>query len=63
MKDSATLKKEIDELKVVIQQEEAVSEKDEDASEKKRKKLHILEVQSEINLPEVRWKVANGMGE
>jgi large subunit ribosomal protein L35 len=63
MKDSATLKKVVDELKVVIQQEEAASEKDEDALEKKRKKLHILEVQSEINLPEVRWKVANGMGE
>jgi hypothetical protein len=63
IKDSATLKKEAEGLKVAIQQEEAASEKDEDALEKKRKKLHILEVQSEINLPEVRWKVANGMGE
>lgn len=26
-----------------------------------RKKLKILEVQSEINLPDVRWKVANAM--
>lgn len=62
MKDSAALKKEAEELKIAIQQE-AASEKDGDALEKQRQKLHVLEVQSEINLPEVRWKVANGMGE
>lgn len=63
MRDSAALKKEAEELKMTIQQEEAASERDEDALEEKKKKLYILEVQSEINLPEVRWKVANGMGE
>ncbi|KAG6890996.1 hypothetical protein C0992_011273 [Termitomyces sp. T32_za158] len=30
--------------------------------EKKREKLKILEVQSRVNLPYVRWKVANAMG-
>lgn len=30
--------------------------------EKLRAKLEILEVQSEINLPQVRWSVANAMG-
>ncbi|KAJ7051219.1 hypothetical protein C8F01DRAFT_1176268 [Mycena amicta] len=29
--------------------------------EQMREKLHILDVQSEVNLPEVRWSVANGM--
>ena len=28
-----------------------------------RKKLRILEIQSEVNLPNVRWKVANALGE
>ncbi|KAK7040598.1 hypothetical protein R3P38DRAFT_429814 [Favolaschia claudopus] len=31
------------------------------ALEAKRGKLHILDVQSEVNLPEVRWSVANAM--
>ena len=30
--------------------------------EELRKKEKILEIQSEINLPQVRWGVANGMG-
>jgi hypothetical protein len=32
-----------------------------DELEALRKKLKILEIQSEINLPDVRWKVANAM--
>ena len=28
-----------------------------------RKKAHIVEIQSEVNLPDVRWYFANGMGE
>ncbi|KAJ6573882.1 phosphatidylethanolamine-binding protein [Mycena vulgaris] len=31
--------------------------------EKMRAKLEILEVQSEVNLPDVRWSVANGMAD
>ncbi|KAF9014902.1 phosphatidylethanolamine-binding protein [Cyathus striatus] len=31
--------------------------------ERLRKKLHIIEVQSEVNLPEVRWSVANAMAQ
>lgn len=30
--------------------------------ERMREKLHVLRVQSEVNLPEVRWRVANAMG-
>ncbi|KAF7306357.1 hypothetical protein MIND_00426900 [Mycena indigotica] len=28
-----------------------------------RERLHVLDVQSEVNLPEVRWSVANGMAD
>ncbi|KAG6809515.1 hypothetical protein H0H92_015961 [Tricholoma furcatifolium] len=35
----------------------------EEELEQKRKKLRILEVQSQINVPEVRWKVANAMAD
>ena len=62
MKDSAALKKEAKRLKVALAMEEKPPEKEQGALEKKREKLSILEIQSEINLPEVRWKVANGMG-
>ncbi|KAF7340205.1 hypothetical protein MVEN_01939100 [Mycena venus] len=31
--------------------------------EAKRAKLHVLDVQSEVNLPEVRWSVANAMAD
>jgi large subunit ribosomal protein L35 len=62
-KDSAALKKEANESMAIIQQEEAAFESDEDALATMRNKLNILEVQSEINLPEIRWKVANGMAD
>lgn len=58
MKDSSALKKEAEELKASIAKGEAGN-----ALEKMQDKLRVLEVQSEINIPEVRWKVANGMGE
>jgi hypothetical protein len=34
-----------------------------DELEALRRKAEIVEVQSEINLPDVRWYFANGMGE
>jgi large subunit ribosomal protein L35 len=30
--------------------------------EELEKKVHIVQVQSEVNLPAVRWKVNNAMG-
>ena len=62
MKDSAALKKEAEEVRAAILKEDGALEIDEIALETKREKLSVLEIQSEINLPEVRWKVANGMG-
>ncbi|KAG5646911.1 hypothetical protein DXG03_001987 [Asterophora parasitica] len=35
----------------------------EERLEEKREKLHILQVQSKVNLPEVRWRVANAMAD
>ena len=63
MKDSAALNKEAEEYRAAIAKEEGTPDRDELTLEQKREKLNVLEVQSEINLPEVRWKVANGMGE
>jgi hypothetical protein len=62
MRDSAALKKEAEDLRAAVSKEEAAPDRDENALKRKREKLNVLEVQSEINLPEVRWKVANGMG-
>ncbi|TFK18802.1 PEBP-like protein [Coprinopsis marcescibilis] len=73
-KDNEGLKVEVEDLKKEIEGKEAryqesknvqasaehVRELDEEL-ERLREKLHVLEVQSEINLPEVRWKVANAM--
>lgn len=63
MKDSSMLKKEAEELKASIVKADAGPQKEQDALEKMQEKLRVLEVQSEINIPEVRWNVANGMGE
>jgi large subunit ribosomal protein L35 len=62
MEDSAVLKKEAEELRVSMEKEEEDPDREEGALEKKRERLDILEIQSEINLPEVRWKVDNNMG-
>lgn len=71
--DSVQLHKEAAELKLRIAEKEKqvldlggptteVAREGEEALEKMREKLYILQVQSEINLPHVRWKVANAMG-
>ncbi|KZP30385.1 PEBP-like protein [Athelia psychrophila] len=63
MKDSSMLKKEAEELKASIVKADAGPQKEQDALEKMQEKLRVLEVQSEINIPEVRWNVANGMAD
>lgn len=75
-RDSAALKAEVEELRRHIEAEERryqelvkADGKGENGEahaldielEKLREKLHIIEVQSEVNLPDVRWKVANAM--
>lgn len=56
--DSYTIKAQLAEVNARIEQCAEGEELD-----KLREKAHILEVQSEINSPEVRWKFRNKMGE
>jgi hypothetical protein len=72
-KDNMLLRKEVAEFKALIAEKESkitelggpmadAARDEEEALEKMREKLYILQVQSEVNLPEVRWRVANAMG-
>lgn len=65
LRDAQFLRKKLDELREKIKAEEAKPEGERDvaALEELREKVGILEIQSEVNLPEVRWKARNGMGE
>jgi large subunit ribosomal protein L35 len=58
-------------LKVELENEESVEKRSslnekmqtlDEELEKMLEKLNIVEVQSEVNLPDVRWKVNNAMG-
>ena len=63
--DAAALRRELEEAGARIKAEEAKpeGERDEEALRALGEKVRILEVQAEINLPDVRWKAKNGMGE
>ncbi len=65
LRDAAFAKKELEELQAKVKAEEAKpeGERDEQALEEMRKKVRVLEIQGEANLPDVRWKARNGMGE
>jgi large subunit ribosomal protein L35 len=41
-----------------LEKGEVPTERVEDA----KKRLDVLEIMGQVNLPEVRWKAANGMG-
>lgn len=63
--DSARLKRERAEILARIEELEKVAEKDDAVLaelQDLRQKADVLEIQSEINLPAVRWKAFNGMG-
>jgi large subunit ribosomal protein L35 len=49
-------------LEGAIAREKETPQPDQHALQVLENKLKILEVQSEINFPQVRWKCANGMG-
>lgn len=61
-KDSKALKGAMGKLRIAIGEAEKAALRDEAAIVAMKEKLQIVEVQSEINLPDVRWKFANGMG-
>jgi large subunit ribosomal protein L35 len=60
--DSIGLKEEAKTLQGAIARAKEAPQPDNDALRALEEKLKILEVQSEINFPQVRWKCANGMG-
>ncbi|KII86518.1 hypothetical protein PLICRDRAFT_165126 [Plicaturopsis crispa FD-325 SS-3] len=58
------LKRDADALRAELEQVRAQAAKAEgEEAEQLLEKARILEVQSEINLPDVRWKTANGMAD
>ena len=65
LRDAQFLRKELEELREKIKVEEAKPEGERDVAmlEELREKVRIVEIQSAANLPEVRWKARNGMGE
>ncbi|TBU38371.1 PEBP-like protein [Dichomitus squalens] len=65
LRDAQFVRKELEELQAKVQAEEAKPEGERDvaALEQLREKMRILEIQSEVNLPDVRWKARNGMAD
>lgn len=61
--DSIALKHEVKALEEAIAREKETSQPDQHVLLELENKLRILEVQSEINFPQVRWKCANGMAD
>lgn len=62
-RDSKLRKQELEEYRTLLQKAESTPDWNPEDLERLKEKIHILEVQSEINLPSVRWKARNGMGE
>ncbi|TFY74954.1 hypothetical protein EWM64_g9057 [Hericium alpestre] len=57
--DSQAVKKEAEEVRAKLADGELIGEE----AEKERKRLDILDVMAEVNLPDVRWKAANGLAD
>jgi large subunit ribosomal protein L35 len=56
------LKEEAQTLRTSITELEKSPDRDDTELDAMRERLEILDVQSEVNLPSVRWKCANGLG-
>lgn len=61
-KDSEKIKKQLVAVKAEIETLQASPEPNVEEIEGLKEKVHILEIQSQINLPSVRWKARNGLG-
>ncbi|KAK7688111.1 hypothetical protein QCA50_008481 [Cerrena zonata] len=62
-RDSKLRKAELEEYRALLKKAESTPDWNQDDLEKLKEKIRILEVQSEINLPSVRWKARNGMAD
>jgi large subunit ribosomal protein L35 len=60
--DSEALKLEIQDVQASLKAAKQAPEPDPVAVKQTEEKLLYLEIQSNINFPEVQWKCANGMG-
>lgn len=60
--DSEALKLEMQEVQTALMAAKQATEPDPVAIKQMEEKLDYLEIQSEINFPQVQWKCANGMG-
>lgn len=56
--DAAAVQAEADTLRSSLENGQVPTEGIEDA----KKRLDVLEIMAQVNLPEVRWRTANGMG-
>ena len=65
LRDAAGVRKELEGLRkeVLVEEAKPEGERDEKVLEELRERVKVLEIQSEVNLPDVRWKARNGMGE
>ncbi|KAF8837939.1 PEBP-like protein [Paxillus ammoniavirescens] len=61
--DSAALKLEMQGVQALLEAAKTAPEPDVEAIREMEEKLEYLEIQSEINFPEVQWKCANGMAD
>ncbi|KAI0825354.1 phosphatidylethanolamine-binding protein [Trametes gibbosa] len=63
LKDAAFMRKELEQLRAAVEAEEKKPERDEVALESLREQVRVLEIQSEVNIPEVRWKAKSGLAD
>jgi hypothetical protein len=61
-RDSRLLKEEAQTLRTSIAELEKSPDRDDTELDALMERLEILDIQSEVNLPSVRWKCANGLG-
>ncbi|CAL1697070.1 unnamed protein product [Somion occarium] len=62
-RDSKLRKEELEEYKSLLQRAESAPDWNPADIERLRDKIRILEIQSEVNLPSVRWKARNGLAD
>jgi large subunit ribosomal protein L35 len=56
--DAAALQAEADTIRLNLENQRVQT----DSIEEAKAKLNVLDIMARVNLPEVRWKAANGMG-
>lgn len=61
--DSEKIKAQEQQLKAALAETKASAGLNAEAVQEMEKKLEILQIQSQVNLPEVRWKAKNGMAD